>query len=449
MQRLPYKYYVLCILTLIFAFQVSETSILGLLQQDIKLDLALTDVQLGLLTGTVAALVYSIMVVPIARWADRGDRVLVISSAGLVLGVAAASCGFAATFVQLLLMRVFVGVGAAGTCPPAYSLIADYFDSKERPRAVAIYTAGAALASTAYFAAGWLNDLYGWRATFALMNIPGVIFALIAWLTVREPRRGRVAQPHSVAHPTLKHVCVVLLVNRTSRHLLTCLSILGFVYASLLQWQAAFFIRSFGLKIDQIGMWLAMVHGVGCLVGLLFAGEWAVRFAPGNSALQMRFVSIAIVGSSVTAALVCLSPNAYGSLGLVGVTVLGVTAATCPMLATIQTLVADDMRAVAIALVFLVSSLIGLGLGPLATGMLSDAFRPWAGDESLRYALLIIAPGYLWSAWHAWRASQTMAMDFPACAGSQSSSQTLRLTGSESCAHGAVPPSVHMPDGSR
>src|SRR5688572_9049324 len=130
-----YKYYVVCILTLIFVFNAVDNATLGLLQQDIKIDLGLTDVQLGLLTGSVFAIFYSVMGVPIARWADRGDRAVVISSAGLVLSVAAASCGLVTTFAQLLFIRVFVAVGAAGTVPPAYSLIADYFDWKERPRA--------------------------------------------------------------------------------------------------------------------------------------------------------------------------------------------------------------------------------------------------------------------------------------------------------------------------
>ena len=128
-------------------------------------------------------------------------------------------------------------------------------------------------------------------------------------------------------------------------------------------------------------------------------------------------MAIAIACSGVLSVFAYLSHNKYVSFALVGVSTMGLTTVNGPLFATIQTLVPERMRAVSLALVYLFGNLIGMGLGPVAAGALSDAMQPWAGEESLRYALLILAPGYVWSAWHAWRASTTVAGDLGAIAG--------------------------------
>src|SRR3982074_1659700 len=134
-----YRKFLLAILLVILAFNFVARLALGLVLQNIKVDLALSDPQLGFLTGVAFALFYSVMGIPIARWADRGNRVAIISLSAALWSVAVALCGLAGNFVQLLLIRVGVAVGEAGCTPPAYSLIADHFTRSERPRAVAVY----------------------------------------------------------------------------------------------------------------------------------------------------------------------------------------------------------------------------------------------------------------------------------------------------------------------
>jgi MFS family permease len=215
----------------------------------------------------------------------------------------------------------------------------------------------------------------------------------------------------STQQPPLKEICALLWKNRTFRHLLLCLSVLYFFGYGILQWQPAFFIRSFGLRTSEVGMWLALTHGAGGVVGAYLGGELAVRHAPGNERLQLRGMAMAIAGAGVVTTLVYLSPSFYVSFGLIAVAAVGLFTINGPLVATMQTLVPERMRAVTIALVYLIANLIGMGLGPLVAGALSDFMRPWAHDESLRYGLLMLAPGYLWCAWHAWRASQSVATD--------------------------------------
>jgi MFS family permease len=193
-QATTYRNYLLTSLLVILVFNYVDRLALGVVLQDIKVDLDLTDTQLGFLSGIAFALFYSVMGVPIARWADRGDRVVIIVLCTGLWSVAVLLCGVATSFVQLLLIRVVVAIGEAGCTPPAFSLIADYFNRAERPRAAAIYGLGGPLATiVGFFLAGWLNELYGWRVTFMALGAPGLLLAALAWFTLKEPRRARCA----------------------------------------------------------------------------------------------------------------------------------------------------------------------------------------------------------------------------------------------------------------
>lgn len=425
MQRTPYKYYLLGTLLIIFAFNYVDRFALGLLLQEIKVDLQLSDTQLGLLTGIAFALFYSLLGIPIARWADRGNRVTIIAFTTALWSAALALCGFAATFTQLLLIRVGVAVGEAGCQPPAQSLIADYFTRAERPRAFAIYTLGVPLSAVVgYFLAGWLNELYGWRITFVLLGMPGLGLAALAWLTLREPRRTPQASESDlsapveaaalVLRPGLKEVFVTLWANVTFRHLLLCWSVVAFFGYGLWQWKPAFFIRSFGIDTAQAGTWLALIYGVCALVGLWGGGEWASRVASHNERLQFRAIAIAYCTFGCVQALMFLSPNLYPALALLAISTVGIYTAHGPIFAAIQSLVPTRMRAMAVATLYLFANLIGMGLGPLAAGVLSDALHARFGQDSLRYALLVLCSGYLWAAWHLWRASKTVGSDLEA-----------------------------------
>ena len=421
-----YRKYLLLLLMLILAFNYVDRLALGLVLEDIKASFHLSDTQLGMLTGIAFALFYSTMGIPIARWADRGNRVTVITVSVALWSAAVALCGFVSSFPQLLLARMGVAVGEAGCMPPAFSMIADYFSRLERPRAVAVYMLGSPLSMLiGYFLAGWLNEQYGWRIMFILLALPGLGLAALARLTLREPRRWPVrsltrkvtpAVPTSppANHFTMTAVYMALWNNVTFRYLWLCFSVTSFFGRGVLQWQPTFFIRSFGMQTGELGAWFTFIFGVGGLFGTYLGGRLAFRYAAGNEALQLKAMGWIGALFSVLTAAVFLCTNKFLALTLTFVTAVGSGLTAGPLFATLQSVVPERMRAVSIALVNLFANLIGMGLGPLAVGLLSDFFRPWFHDESLRYALLTFCPVGIWGSWYLILGAKTVVRDIEA-----------------------------------
>jgi predicted MFS family arabinose efflux permease len=416
--------YLLGLLLTVLAANYMDGLALGLMLQDIKTDLHLTDSQLGLLTGFAFALFYSLLGIPIARWADRGDRVTIIAVTAALWSVMVCLCGMAASFAQLVLARVGVGVGEAGCIPPAHSLIADSFARSERPRAVSIFLLGNSVSMIfGYLGAGWVNQVYGWRFTFLLLGLLGLIPAVLTRVGLRDPRKqdrkvkhelNKRETPNKEQIPSIRNVRQTLWRNRTFRNLLYAFSIVYFFSNGIAQWQPAFFIRSYGLKTAELGAWFAIIYGVGGFVGTYIGGVAASRYAANNERAQLRAMAIAYLVYGVLASLVYLSTSVHTAFCLMaGGVVVGATTAG-PLFATMQALVPERMRAMSIAIVYLFANLIGLGLGPLATGVLSDLLHRYFGEQSLRYALLSLCPGFAWVAWHLWRASQTAQYDIQA-----------------------------------
>jgi MFS family permease len=411
-----YKQYLLAVLLVMLAFNQVEPAALSIALQNIKVDLNLTDTQLGLLSGIAFMAFYVLLGSPIARWADRGNRVRIIALTTALWCVAVALCGFAGSFVQLLLIRIGVAVGESGCIPCAHSLIADYFPRADRPRAVSRFVLGFPLgAAIGTFGAGWLNQLYGWRVTFLLVGLPGLALAVVARFTLKEPRLSDPSLEQngpgtSVGQLSVKETCAALWANRTFRHLLIFFAVSCFCSFGIAQWQSVFFIRQYGLKTGELGSWIAMLW-VSSLPATYLGGELASRFAANNERLQLRALTVLTVSSSIISMGVFLTANHYLAFGLIGISTFLGGLSGGPLFATLQTLVPPRMRAMSIAMIYLFANLFGIGLGPLAAGALSDAFRPWAGEESLRYALLTLCPGYFWACWHLWRAAGTVMHD--------------------------------------
>lgn len=407
-----YRSYLVALLALVLAFNQVDRLALGLLLQNIKADLSLSDTQLGVLSGIAFAMFYSVMGLPLGRWADRGNRVSIIALTTALWSAAVALSGAAGNFAQLLLIRVGAAVGEAGCIPTALSLIADSFDRAERPRAVSRYMLGMPLSGLiGYFFAGWLNELYGWRATFVLLGLPGLVLALLAWSTLKEPRRlSPTWDARRPRHSTRTEENVVealrrLWFTKSFRHLLLCFCVCTLFSSGIGSWQAAFFIRSYGLRTGELGTYFAVINGLSALIGIYFGGELASRLAGNNESLQLRGIACVYCSLPVIWALIYVSRTPYASFGWMALATLLGTLAFGPLFAITQSLVSERLRAMSVAIIYLFANLIGMGIGPLLAGALSDAFRPWLGEESLRYALLVLCPGTIWGAWHAWRAS--------------------------------------------
>ena len=425
-RRWTYRNYLLLVLLIVLVFNCVDREALQIVLQDIKIDLKLSDTQLGLLTGIAYALFYSVMGIPIARWADRGNRVAIISLTCILWSAMVVTGGFVANFTQLLLTRTGVAVGEAGCIPPAHSLIADYYTRAERPRAIATFMMGAPLSVLLGFClAGWLNEFYGWRTTFILAGLPGLLLAPIAWFTLREPRWEKRARDASTrplsflegAATTVPlklsvwNVCLTLWANKAFVHVLVGYSAACLVGYGMFQWAPAFFIRSYGMKTGELGLWFALIWGLCGAAGTYWGGELASRYASGNERLQLRVMALVFGSFTVISPFVFLVHGPYPAFMAMALIAFGWRTSDGPLFATIQALVPSHMRATAVAIVILFANLIGLGLGPLSAGALSDALRPWAGEDSLRFSLLILSPGYLWAGWHLYRGSGTVTHD--------------------------------------
>jgi len=422
-----YKNYLLVILLLTAAFSMGETTVLGQLMQPMAADLHLSDMQLGVLTGIAYALCHAPAAIFLGRWADRGNRVTILALMIVVLSVAMVGYTVAASFLQVLLIRGCVAMAAAGCSPAAVSLISDYFTRAERPRAFARFTLGWYLPSLiGSLAVGWLGELYGWRVTFGLLGLPGLMLAAVVRLTLKEPRVARpasgsgsaleeavTAQQSDVAEaaPTaLKDVLRNLWINVTTRHLLLYSVVGAFFSNGVTQFQSVFLIRSYGLKPGELGVWFAMM-GLSALVGTYWGGGWASRYAANNERLQFKVGGAVYASLAPFSAMTYFTSHRYLTFALLGLTALVGAIPTGPILSAVQTAMPASQRATSYALMNLLGGLIGMGLGPLAAGALSDLLRPLLGQDSLRYASIALCPGYLWCGWHLWQAAKSVERD--------------------------------------
>lgn len=409
-----YKRYGLSVMTAVYTLNLVDRGLIMLLLQPIKEDLKLSDSQLGLVTGIAFGLFYATFGLPIARWADRGNRVTITSIAVGLWGITVMATMLVTNFSQLLLARIAAAVGEAGCKPPTYSLLGDYFPGPaERSRAMAFYFAGSPFSALVSFVVGgWLNELYGWRITFLLMGIPGLILAVVVRLTLIEPR------VHALPVDTSRHailpmkaVLSTLWLQRTSRHLTIALILLYTMGMGLSPWYAAFLMRSHGMATAEVGIWLGMVIGLGGIAGVLLGGYVAGRWFADSERAQMR-MSAVTVASLVPCFVAFLTlPQKHQALIVLVPLFVTLNVFMGPTYALMQRLVPDQMRATMLSAVMLLANLIGMGVGPQVVGVLSDLFAPAFGRDALRYAMLCMSFVALWSGYHFWQAGCSVKED--------------------------------------
>ncbi len=391
-------------LTGVYVFNFLDRQILVILQEAIKVDLHLSDAQLGLLSGFAFAVFYVTVGVPIARMADRGNRVTIISVSLAVWSLMTAVCGLAQVYWQLLLARIGVGVGEAGCSPPSHSLISDLFAPGERATALSIYNLGIPFGVfVGFLAGGWINEFLGWRVAFFTLGIPGVAFALVVRALIREPPRGLSEQAIEVADaPPIMTVVRFLWSRRSFRHMAIAAGLHAFVGYGVSQFAASYFIRFHGMGSGEVANWLAPAAAIGGGLGTFFGGYFADRLGRRDMRWYVWLPAGAIVISIPIALFVYLSPWPRPAIAVstistgLGLMYLG------PMLAMTHAMVSARMRAVASSILFLILNFIGLGLGPFLTGWLSDLLGKRLGDPALglRYALVAVILVNVWCSVH-------------------------------------------------
>jgi predicted MFS family arabinose efflux permease len=384
--------YSLFMLTLVYAFNFVDRQILVILQEPIKLEMGLSDAQLGLLSGFSFALVYITAGIPIAFWADRSNRRNIIAGALTIWSGMTALSGLAQNYGQLLLARIGVGIGEAGGSPPAHSMISDYYPPHKRGTALAIYSTGVHLGVLLGFIGGGLvAQAYGWRVAFMAMGVPGILLALVFVFTVKEPQRGRWESKAEAAYkPTMRETMDVLSSYRSFWYLAAACGLTSFVGYGNGNFAPSFLIRYHGFSLAEVGIVLAVFGGGGGLIGTFLGGFLADRLGVTDKRWYLWLPAIAGTLAIPLGFPYLLMDNTPVVIGFLFLTTITINTYLGPCLAISHSLVPPSMRAVTSAILFLVLNMIGLGLGPLTAGLLSDFYAGFLGDQSLRYAMLTV-----------------------------------------------------------
>lgn len=387
-----YKGYVLLILTGVYTFNFIDRQILVILQESIKSELGLSDTQLGLMTGLTFALFYVTLGIPIARFADKSNRRNIVALSLAVWSAMTALSGLAANFTQLLLARIGVGVGEAGGSPPSHSMISDYFPPEKRATALSVYSLGIYIGILAgYSLGGWLDQEYGWRIALMALGIPGIIYAVLLLVTVKEPTKGMsdpitlktgLAQEES----TFSEVVQLLLSKKTFVLLALACGFRTFGNYGVGNFFAPFLARVHGMDMLSIGASLGLATGLGGMIGTFGGGFLADKFGKTDVRWYLWIAVVAEILNIIPTYVAFFSDNTTYVLYCYFLTALFTAVYLAPCIAVTHNLVNAKMRALSSAILFLVLNLIGLGLGPLGIGWISDYLAPTYGDESLRYA---------------------------------------------------------------
>ena len=398
-----YRWTVLVILTLVYTFNFIDRQILVILQEPIKLELGLSDAQLGLLTGFSFALVYVTAGIPIAWLADRSNRRNIVAASLAFWSAMTALSGLVQNFGQLLAARLGVGIGEAGGSPPSHSMISDYFPPQNRGTALSFYSMGIYVGILfGYAAGGWIAENFGWRTAFFLVGIPGIAYAVLVLWVVKEPRRGRWDEGGTPPKSSFKQTWDCLRQRPTFWWISIGCAFSAFISYGNGNFMPSFLIRSHGMSLTEVGLALGLIAGISGAVGTFLGGFLADKLGVRDVRWYLWIPMLGGLGSLLPAYYTLLGDNKTLIIAAMVPSQILSTLYLGPCIATCHNLVSPGMRAMASAILFFVLNMIGLGLGPLTVGLLSDTFAAPFGEENLRYAMLttlsisLIGVFFLW-----------------------------------------------------
>lgn len=384
-----YRWYVLGVLMIVYAFSFMDRQIVSILLEDLRAEFLLTDTQLGLLSGIAFALFYATLGVPIARFADRSNRVRIVSIAITVWSLMTAVCGMAGSFWHLFLARIGVGIGEAGGGPPSHSIVSDYFDATQRSIAMSIYSMGPTVGSFIGLAAGgWVAQEYGWRWAFASVGLPGLILAAILYTTVREPVRGGMdATTIPANRDSFMGTVRLLIQNRVWLWNMLGHTFAIFVGYGFSSWKPALYLRQFDLSQAEVGTLLGTMGLLVGVPGLLIGGLIGDRLISRSRKLTLYCIGFAALLTIPFYGLGLMADDWLSTTILLGIGLVFYQLGYGTSISIGMSAVAPHQRALAASFGFLTANLLGLGLGPLLVGAISDAATANFGDRSLAFAL--------------------------------------------------------------
>lgn len=410
--------YALGVLFIVTMLNFLDRQIISILAEPIKNDLDLSDTQLGLMTGLSFALFYTTLAIPVAALADRWNRSRIIAIAVAIWSAMTVLCGLSANFVQLFLARIGVGVGEAGSAPATHSLIADLFPPERRAGALGIIGMSVPVgAFIAYAAGGWIAENMSWRAAFLIAGIPGILVALVMWFTVPDPR-GKI--PLSAAFKpdpdktTLKEALLELSKKPAYWHLVAAGVLVQFVSYGLASFYGGLFVRVHAMGYGELGWKLGVMVGLSGGFGAWLGGKVGDIIGRTRPLLPLIIIGLVLLIAAPGMIFAIYAGNADLAIALLAFPTFGATFYYGPTFAAVQLLASDQTRAMAVAIYLLIAGLIGLGLGPVFVGGLSDYFASTGEHDdasALQMALTYLALFNIWAGFHYWRVHAAMRRD--------------------------------------
>jgi predicted MFS family arabinose efflux permease len=393
---------VLAVLCFVYVLNFLDRQLLSILAKPIQDELGVTDGQLGRIGGLYFALFYCILAIPVGWLADRTNRVKVLSCACALWSAATIACGMASNYPQLVLARMTVGIGEAGGVPPSYAIISDYFPPGQRGTALGLYNLGPPIGQALGVAFGAsIAAAYSWRDAFVSIGIVGIVTALIVYLFVREPARGRLdAAPagHEAVGPAeparFWATCRMFFARPVLAWMALASGITQIVTYATMNFATLFLMREKGMTLSEIAIWYALLVGLGIGGGIYLSGRLVDRLAPRS---KRAYAYIPAVGLAIAIPFFVgfvWAPTWPLALAFLAVPMCCNYFYLSPAVALVQQEVRPNQRVLSGALLLLVMNLIGLGLGPTYLGAMSDFFRPGHPDNSLQLAFYTLIPFY-------------------------------------------------------
>jgi len=405
-----HRLYALIILTLIYMSSHVDRSIVGILAEPIKKEMGLNDSQIGFLGGFAFAVFYATLGIPLALLADRMNRRNIIVAAVTTWSVMTVACGMAANYLQLVLARIGVGIGEAGSSPQSHSMIADMYAPHERSRAMAVYTMAVPIGIMLGFLIGaYVSTHWGWRTAFFVAGLPGLLLAALLWFTVREPVRGiadglkpgeRKVQNFAEVLGGLGVAFQFIWQSKACRHVIIGLTLTSFVGYGGTFFVAAFLERTHEIPRQTIGLVLGPIAGLFGAIGAFLGGYLADRLSRRDLKWNAWVMGLAKFAAAPLILLFYIIDDFnvgvlfYMPAAVLGAFYLG------PSFAIVQSVAPLAIRATAAAITLFILNFIALGLGPLFVGIASDLLSSTYGKDSLRYALMGTSLINVWAGIH-------------------------------------------------
>ena len=405
------RWYVLAIMCLTYAINIADRYVVTTVMETMRLELRLTDSGIAFLTGIPLAVFYVTLGIPLSWLADRSNRRNILAAALIVWSGMTAFCGLSQNYLQFLLARIGVGVGEAGGTPPANSIIADNFSAARRPMAMTIFALGAPLGAwMGADMAGYVANLYGWRAAFLVLGVPGLLLGLIVFLTIKEPKRGRLDASDQAAKVSFGQSMAFLWKQKACLHVIMGGGVSALWGWGLIWFTPTFLQRAYSLNVAEAGAVVGPIHLIAGTVATL-ATAWLLSRRFFDDPRRVNWLLAGGIGLATIPSFVAFHTHDLGVAKLMfWLFIPAIYFYIGPAMALIQNLAPAKMRAMFIAISLLVANVLNLIIAPQAVGFMSDYFAGPAGAdaESLRLALLILAPTGFWAAYHYWAANKTI-----------------------------------------